>query len=157
MEEMAGRDLRTDPDFFELLVGSYYRLTGNLLIPNDLMGERGTEWLYGSAPFSVVAHDSAPDPVFIYANVAAQKLFGYEWDEFITLPSRLSAEARERGERERFLEVVKRDGFVKGYGGIRVTKSGRCFRIQNATVWQLTDQDGCFRGQAAMLPDISAA
>jgi hypothetical protein len=71
------------------------------------------------------------------------------------LPSRLSAEAPEREERERFLERVRADGFVTGYSGVRITKLGARFRITNATVWQLVDDEGGQHGQAAALPQCS--
>ncbi len=145
-------DLRKDPVFLSLLAGSYSRLTGQTLIPGDIESAREAEWLYEDAPFAILAHDTATDPVFVYGNKAAQELFGYHWDELTSLPSRLSAEAPERGERQRFLEQVKRDGFVAGYSGIRIRKDGRRFRIENATVWQLIDEAGTYQGQAAMLP-----
>lgn len=102
--------------------------------------------------FAILAHNTAPDPVFVYGNKAAQRRFGYEWEELTALPSRLSAEAPERIERQRFLERVTRNGFVTGYRGIRIAKSGKRFRIENATVWQLIDIEGICHGQAAMLP-----
>jgi hypothetical protein len=155
-EKIGSMDLRQDQTFFDLLVGSYHRLTGDALIPSGGMtGKRALEWLYKDAPFAVLAHNSAQDPVFIYANKTAQRIFEYEWDEFMALPSRLSAEAPERSERLRFLEQVKRDGFIRGYSGVRISKSARRFRITNATVWQLTDTDDIYLGQAAVLPQIS--
>jgi len=114
--------------------------------------ELSAEWLYRDASFGVLAHDATFDPVFVYGNEAAQRLFEYPWEELTVLPSRLSAEAPERNERERFLEQVRRNGFVTGYSGIRVSKSGKRFRIDNATVWQLIDTKGTYHGQAAMLP-----
>lgn len=145
-------DLRNDLSFFHLLADSYRRLVGESLTPEGMTAEQGMRWLYADAPFVVLAHNTAPDPVFIYGNKAAQRRFGYEWEELTVLPSRLSAEAIERGERQRFLERVARDGFVTGYGGIRIAKSGQRFRIENATVWQLIDAEGRYCGQAAMLP-----
>jgi hypothetical protein len=50
---------------------------------------------------------------------------------------------------------VTRDGFVTGYSGVRVTKSKRRFRIEHATVWQLIDEQGIYRGQAAMIPQAT--
>ncbi|HTF61449.1 MAG TPA: MEKHLA domain-containing protein [Edaphobacter sp.] len=149
---MASSDLRFDLSFFRLLRDSYHRLTGLSLTPEKLDESQASEWLYKSAPFGVLAHNTATDPVFVYGNQTAQSLFGYSWDELTALPSRLSAEAPERGERQRFLEQVQRDGFVSGYSGIRITKDGRRFRIENATVWQLIDDHGTHHGQAAMLP-----
>ncbi|HEY8276762.1 MAG TPA: MEKHLA domain-containing protein, partial [Methyloceanibacter sp.] len=54
----------TDPEFFALLTGSYARLVGVPLVPE------GTDanWLYAEAPFVILAHNTEPDPIFIYAN-----------------------------------------------------------------------------------------
>jgi PAS domain-containing protein len=150
---LQNMDLRNDLSFFHLLADSYRRFIGHPLIPEAMTAEGGMRWLYEDAPFGILAHNTAPDPVFIYGNKAAQERFGYQWEELTVLPSRLSAEAPERAERQQFLEQVARDGFVAGYDGIRIAKSGRRFRIKNATVWQLIDATGGYRGQAAMLPD----
>ena len=48
-------------------------------------------WLYEHAPFGLLAHDTSADPRFVYANSTAQGCFGYAWEEFVGLPSRLSA------------------------------------------------------------------
>lgn len=138
-------DLRNDPAFFELLTGSYARLVGAPLVPEGATAS----WLYEDAPFVVVAHNTDADPRFVYANKRAQACFEYPWDEFITLPSRLSAEAPNREERARILEAVARDGFVRGYRGVRISKSGRRFWIDDGIVWQLIDTQGINRGQAA--------
>jgi hypothetical protein len=64
-------------------------------------------------------------------------------------PSRLTAEAPDREERARLLEIVTRRGFIDDYSGIRVSKTGRRFRISRATVWNLLTEDGRPCGQAA--------
>ncbi len=138
-------DLRYDQAFFDLIVGSYARLLGAPLVPDGAT----PGWLYDEAPFAVVAHNTDADPRFVYANRRAQACFEYPWDEFVSLPSRLSAEAPNREERARILEDVSRDGFVRGYRGIRISKSGRRFWIDDGVVWQLIDADGMNRGQAA--------
>lgn len=145
----------TDPDFFKLLSTSYARLLGTPLVPGDMTPAEAARWLYEDAPFGVLAHDTQADPVFVYGNLRAQSLFGYTWNELTALPSRLSAEAPERSERQAFLEQVTRAGFVTGYRGIRVRKTGGRFWIERATVWQLFDEDGVHRGQAAMIPHVS--
>jgi hypothetical protein len=38
---------------------------------------------------------------------------------------------------------------VDNYSGIRISASGRRFRIENATVWNLADAGGRIHGQAA--------
>ncbi|KZB99071.1 MULTISPECIES: MEKHLA domain-containing protein [Methylobacterium] len=137
-------DLSHDPDFFALLTGSYARRLGESLVPAGA----DADWLYVEAPFAVLAHDGGADPRFVYANRTAQACFGYAWDELVGLPSRLSAEAPERAERQRLLDAVTRDGFSRGYRGLRIAKDGRRFWIDQAVVWQL-DRDGATVGQAA--------
>jgi hypothetical protein len=141
-------DLATDPAFFALLTGSFAQLLGRPLVAPG----QDAAWLYRDAPFAVVAHNTDPDPRFVYANATAQRCFEYPWAEFTTLPSRLSAEAPERGERQRLLDAVARDGFIADYRGLRIAKSGRRFWIEDGIVWQLVDAAGIRRGQAATFP-----
>jgi PAS domain-containing protein len=141
-------DRKTDPEFFALLTGSYKRLVGAPLVPPG----KDAGWLYADAPFAVVAHDADADPKFVYANKAAQACFDYSWEEMIGLPSRLSAEAPERAERQTLLDAVAQKGFMTGYSGIRVAKSGRRFLIENGVVWELIDRNGARHGQAATFP-----
>jgi PAS domain S-box-containing protein len=145
-----------DPDFFTLLDESHTRLLGTPLLADETRTPaEAARWLYENAPFGILAHDTQADPVFVYGNLRAQRLFGYTWNELTALPSRLSAEAPERSERQAFLEQVTRNGYVDGYRGLRVRKSGERFWIEHATVWQLFDHDGVYRGQAAMIPHVS--
>jgi PAS domain-containing protein len=145
-------DLSVNPAFFALLDSSYSRLLGRSLAPAGMTIEAAARWLYEDAPFGILAHNTDADPTFIYGNKAAQKRFEYTWLELTSLRSRLSAEAPNREERQQFLERVGRDGFVTGYRGLRIAKTGKRFWIEDATVWQLTDDSGTYRGQAAMLP-----
>jgi len=138
-------DLSTDAGFFALLTDSYARLVGTPLVPPA----KDAGWLYREAPFVVVAHGTDQDPKFIYANKAAQACFEYSWEEFMSLPSRLSAEAPDRAERQSLLAEVARNGFLCGYQGLRVAKSGRRFIIEDGVVWELVDRDGTRHGQAA--------
>jgi hypothetical protein len=137
--------LKTDASFFELLTESYARLVGTPLVPPG----RDATWLYREAPFVVLAHEAGPDPRFIYANNTAQDCFGYSWEEFLALPSRLSAESQDQAERQRLLDQVRRDGFMSGYRGVRIAKSGRRFIIADGVVWELIDKHGTRHGQAA--------
>lgn len=146
--------LSTDTTFFLLLSDSYRRLLGKSLVPDGMSVSEGAIWLYESAPFGILAHNTAPDPIFVYGNKRAQTIFGYDWNELTRLPSRLSAEAPERSARQAFLDQVARDGFVADYRGVRITQSGTRFRVEHATVWQLMDSAGNHHGQAAMLPEV---
>jgi hypothetical protein len=102
------------------------------------------------APFVVVSHGTEADPVLNYGNRAALALWEMSWEELTRTPSRLTAEAPNREERARLLEVVARRGFIDDYSGVRIAKSGRRFRISRATVWNLLTTDGKPCGQAAM-------
>jgi len=102
------------------------------------------------APFALLSHGTETDPIINYANHTAQQLFEMGWDEFTKLPSRLSAEAVVQQERNALLKRVSDSGYIDDYSGVRVAKSGRRFKIEDATVWNLQDVDGNYRGQAAM-------
>ena len=140
-------DNRYLADHAAVLLASYARLTGRELVPAGDAHARARA-LY-EAPFVVVSHDTAPDPVFSYANLAAQRLFGMGWDEFVMLPSRCSAEPVERAEREVLLRRVAEQGYIDDYAGVRIAKDSRRFRIEAAVVWNLTGPDGRPAGQAA--------
>ncbi|VVE66965.1 MEKHLA domain-containing protein [Pandoraea anapnoica] len=144
--------LHSDPAFFQLLADSHARLLGRPLVPQDIPSEDAVEWLYEHAPFAVLAHNTAADPVFVYGNKMAQRRFGYDWAEITRLPSRLSAEAPNRAERQQFLERVQRLGYESGYKGVRITKTGERFMIEEATLWQLIDDEGKLHGQAVVIP-----
>ncbi|MBT0769897.1 MEKHLA domain-containing protein [Kineosporia sp. J2-2] len=142
--------MKTSADFADLLITSYSRRTGTDLVAPNLRGAEAAAWLY-QAPFGLLVHDTAPDPVFVYANLTAQSIFGYSWDEFVGLPSRLSADEDDRDDRQVFMEAVARRGYAENYRGRRITKHGRCFWIEQTTVWNLAQADGSPAGQAAMI------
>jgi hypothetical protein len=146
----SAMSLSVDPAFYELLSGSYERLVGMPLIPPEQEKQNAARWLYEAAPFCVLAHNTARDPVFIYGNKMAQACFEYSWDELMSLPSSLSAEEVNREERQRLLNMVKKNGFATNYRGLRIAKSGRRFWIEDVTVWQLVDSKGDLHGQAAI-------
>lgn len=133
-----------------LLAESYQRLTGKALIDNaagDLAVLREALW---SAPFAIVAHGTEADPVFFYGNEYALRCFEMEFDEFARLPSRLSAEPVNQAAREQALRMVAERGYIDGYSGMRIARSGRRFMITDCTIWNLTDENGGLHGQAAV-------
>ncbi|MGO8586990.1 MEKHLA domain-containing protein, partial [Rhizobium ruizarguesonis] len=75
--------------------------------------------------------------------------FESSWEAFITLPSRLSAEAPDRAARDRLLNTVAANGFIAAYRGLRLAKSGRRFYVKNAIVCGLFDRSGCRHCPAA--------
>jgi hypothetical protein len=102
------------------------------------------------APFVLVSHGVESDPILNYGNATALKLWEMTWAELTQTPSRLTAEAPNREERARLLAAVTRNGFIDNYAGVRISKTGRRFRIQQATVWNLLGADEGYGGQAAM-------
>lgn len=132
-----------------LLLDSYQRLTGKELIQPTLADDARAQALY-QAPFGVVSHNTAEDPIFNYGNQTALRLFEMDWESFTQLPSRLSAEPVNRDERQRLLARVTRDGFIDDYRGIRISSTGNRFWIEDATVWNLLDRNGTYHGQAAV-------
>jgi PAS domain S-box-containing protein len=145
--------LARDPTFIDLVTNAYRRRLGTSLLPPTVHPGDAAGWLYHEAPFCLLAHNTAADPRFVYANRTAQTCFGYDWDEITSLPSRLSAETPNQVERQELIDAVRRAGFVTGYRGLRIAKSGRRFWIENVTMWQLTDATGAVRGQAAIYGD----
>lgn len=135
-------------DHIRLLRHSYRQLLHRDLLAADLEDEAAAQAIY-TAPFVVVSHDTAADPIFNYANQTALNLFEMTWAEFTALPSRQSAEPPNREERDRLLATVTRQGYIDNYSGIRISKTGKRFWIQDVTVWNLSDRDGNYQGQAA--------
>lgn len=134
-----------------MLSSSYTRFVGGSLVPPDIAPTDAARWLYEDASFAILAHDTDADPTFVYGNVVAQKRFEYTWTELTNLRSRYSAELPNREERKRLLDRVSRDGYAGDYRGVRISKSGRRFMIEDATLWQLVDEQGRVQGQAVKI------
>jgi hypothetical protein len=131
------------------LARSFRKWTGRDLLPG-LFNPAGLARNVFEAPFVVVSHGLETDPVLNYGNAAALALWEMSWEELTRTPSRLTAEAPNREERARLLDAVTKRGFIDDYCGVRISKSGRRFRIHRATVWNLLTADGKPCGQAAM-------
>lgn len=138
-----------DPVFVQALIASYAKALSEPLIPARVAPENWSAWLYEQADFAVLAHDTAEDPVFVYANLEAQRCFERAWPEIVGLPSRLSAEAPNRAERAAMLARVAEEGYSRDYRGIRVARSGRRFWIERGIIWNVWAADGTRLGQAA--------
>ncbi|HIH44407.1 MAG TPA: MEKHLA domain-containing protein, partial [Candidatus Methanoperedenaceae archaeon] len=64
-------------------------------------------------------------------------------------PSRITAEPVNREERARVLEQVRQNGFTDSYQGVRISRTGRRFLVEQATVWNILDENERYAGQAA--------
>jgi hypothetical protein len=141
-------------DHLSPILRSYHQLTGRHLISASDTGSSSESSieaarLLNEAPFFVASHGLEDDPVLNYGNLCALDLFAMNWDEFTKTPSRYTAEAPNRAERERLLKAVSEKGFIDDYSGVRITADGRRFRIHQATVWNVHDDTGKKIGQAA--------
>jgi MEKHLA domain-containing protein len=119
----------------------------NLVSPTLSPEEQAREVFH--APFVLLSHNTAPDPILNYANQTGLRLFELSWEDLAVMPSRLTAAAPAQAERARLLSEVSMRGFIDDYSGVRVTKTGRRFSIDRATVWNLLDASGAPYGQAA--------
>lgn len=135
-------------DHVHCLLHSFQHWTGRELIPAAGSNkDRGETLFY--APFVVLSHGIQEDPVLNYGNHAALALWEMTWTEFTNMPSRLTAEAVNRKDRARLLDQVKHQGYTDDYRGVRISRSGRRFLVEKATVWNIMDSNGQYAGQAA--------
>ena len=134
-------------DHAACLCASYRRWTGKDLVVAS--SDRSlAESLYRSAEV-VLSHDTSPDPLFNYANLAGQELFEMDWAKVITTPSRFSAEPVNREERARLMTTVSEQGYIDNYRGVRISATGKRFLIERATVWNVLNESKELIGQAA--------
>lgn len=132
----------------KIILDTYYKITGIPLFDLSDSDEQKSYLLY-HAPFVVVSHGIEEDPIFNYANATAQKLWNLDWEAFVQLPSKQSAEPDRQEERQRLLDTAAKQGYVDGYEGIRKSSDGKRFKIQNVLLWNLSDENGKPLGQAA--------
>jgi hypothetical protein len=135
----------------KILADSYYYWTKKELIARNL-DEVQTSFLLYHASFVVVSHGIDNDPIFNYANLKAQELWKLNWDQFTSMPSRLSAEQVQEADRKKILEEAEKSGYITDYSGIRISSESKKFKIENTTLWNVVDAKGLYLGQAAMFP-----
>lgn len=131
-----------------LLFDSFARVVGRPLLASVLRGPALAAALW-EMPAVLVSHGLGTDPLFNYANAAGLALFEMDRTQFMATPSRESAEPANQEARAKVMHEVERQGFMNGYSGIRIARSGRRFRIEDATIWNVIDADGRYCGQAA--------
>lgn len=101
------------------------------------------------APLAVLAHDTRPDPLCIYANDAALTAFELSPADAPAFATSRTVEPTAREERRGALSRAEDVGLLSGYSGVRVSTTGRRFRIRDGQIWTLLDDDGRRVGQAA--------
>lgn len=136
----------------QLLYDSFRRWMGRELLSLTGDGEAQAQQLF-NAPFMVVSHGVETDPIFNYGNRSALELWELSWSEFTQLPSRKSAESMLREERQKLLSQVESQGFGT-YSGVRISSTGKRFKIKEGLLWNVVDAQSRYCGQAATFSDI---
>ena len=145
-----------DVFFQSMTLASTYKQRTDL----QLLGDRkvpvteGVKALF-YAPFVCCSHDE--NDTFNYANKAALKLWEFEWDDFIGMPSTKSADGEDeeiQKERRQLLDDALEKGVVYNYNGVRKSKNGKEFMVKDATLWTLVDRDGDKLGQAVKFSKV---
>lgn len=133
----------------QLLLDSFQKAVGRNLIvrtENPILDLQFIE----NADFVLISHNNDPDPILTYGNPKALELWEMSWNEFTSTPSKETAEEENRRMREEMLEQAKVQGYFDNYEGVRVSKNGKRFRIKDALIWNLVDENGNQVGQAAV-------
>lgn len=130
------------------LLRSFQHWTGSALLESTDEPTAIAQQLF-EAPFVVLSHGIEADPIYNYGNQAALDLWELDWDQFTQMPSRLSAEPIEQIERDRLLQQAKQQGYISDYQGVRISSTGKRFRIENVILWDVLDETGQRCGQAA--------
>ncbi|NJM58330.1 MAG: MEKHLA domain-containing protein [Synechococcales cyanobacterium RU_4_20] len=129
------------------LLNSFLRCTDRSLLPPESAPSVSTvEFLQSQAqqlfeaPFVVVSHGIQADPIFNYGNRKALELWELSWDELTQMPSRKTAEVEFQGARSQMLAEALHKGYIDYYEGIRISSTGRRFRILDGIIWNVVDE-----------------
>lgn len=139
-------------DYIYQMTNSLKELTNIELVDSTLSLEEQAKQVF-NADYVFLAHNGSSDPIFNYANQTALNLFEMSWEEITKLPSKYSAESDERGQRDKFINEVTEKGYSKDYSGIRISKTGKRFKIKNVILWNVYDAENNRIGQAAMFDE----
>jgi len=139
-------------EYVSLIINSLKRFKGVYLADPRLSARDQAQQVY-EAPYILVAHNATADPIFQYSNKKGLELFEMSWGEFTKLNSKYSAEPQNRNAREQMLKEVLTKGYADNYCGVRISKTGRRFHINSATVWNIIDNENKKQGQAAVFKD----
>lgn len=131
-----------------LVLDSFVHWTGMELLNRTGSRREQAQRLF-SAPFVVASHGIEADPILNYGNAQALQLWEMDWQEFVRTPSRITAEPVNQAERARMLQQAATQGLIRDYRGVRISRTGKRFLVEHATVWNVIDQYQNKVGQAA--------
>ena len=135
-------------EHIDRLLTSFSSLLGRDLILRHGNIEEQSHALFHT-PSVIVSHGIEDDPILNYGNEAALCLWEMTWDELVQTPSRKTAEPINRAEREKLLTRTRHNGYIDDYSGVRISKTGKRFKIERAIIWNISDAHSQYCGQAA--------
>ena len=151
--EMPALGNRYQEDFIARVAAAFARVTGGDLVaeapldPSDL-GRSAWE-----GNFALLTHDNSA--ILTYGNRFVLDLWEMDWETLTRTPSRQTAPDEDRAARAAILSDVERNGFTRSYGGRRGSRSGKFFRIENAIVFTLIDEEGAGFGTGAFFKSVT--
>ncbi|HXV27820.1 MAG TPA: MEKHLA domain-containing protein, partial [bacterium] len=99
-----------------LILSNYRHWTGRSLWRNDKTDRDLVSEVF-FAPMILCSAGIEEDPILNYGNQKALDLWEMDWATFTRTPGRLTAEPMERHARAKFLETVRKQGYVDDYRG----------------------------------------
>jgi MEKHLA domain len=107
-----------------------------------------------NADFYLLSHNTATDPILTYGNQQVLDRWEVTWVELTAMRSSETAKPIDRSARSKLMAQVKAHNYVSEYSGVRISKTGREFKILDGTIWNLFINDGSFYGQAAWFKSV---
>ncbi len=135
--------------FIARVAQSFHQVTGRSLLNEAGLDPKALGRSAWFGDFALLTHRGDPGAVLNYGNEFALKLWEMDWNSFTATPSADTAPRNASAGRDLLMEKVARQNYVSGYAGERVSRTGRRFLIENATVWRLLDDRGGSFGMAA--------
>jgi hypothetical protein len=128
-------------DFVMRVVASFDRATGGDLVREAGLDPNAIGRSAWDGNFALLCHSN--NAILTYANRFALALWEMDWPTMLVTPSQQTApQGEDRETRAALLDEVARNGFIRNYTGRRVSRTGKLFLIENATVWTLFDEVG---------------
>ncbi len=148
-----GPDNDYQNDFVTRVAHAFARITGASLDDGD-PSDLGRRIWFGD--FALLTHRGDTKATLNYGNQFALRLWECDWDTLTNMPSAATAPPDARAMRADMMDRVVQDGFVTGYSGRRISRTGKMFTIQGGIIWRLLDENGTDFGVGAIFRDYEA-
>eukprot|EP01025_Chloroclados_australasicus_P053218 TRINITY_DN6242_c0_g1_i1.p2 TRINITY_DN6242_c0_g1~~TRINITY_DN6242_c0_g1_i1.p2 ORF type:complete len:210 (+),score=17.28 TRINITY_DN6242_c0_g1_i1:74-703(+) len=141
--------------YLKLLAMSYEREMGTKLVDNyhDINVLSEELWYLECG---ILSHDVTAEPyLYLFANQAALKAFGGEWDDIVGKPSKFCVGAHGQDKRNMFLQEAFENGHAIGFDLSREYFVGHKILIKKCVLFNVKNTDGQIIGQAAVNSGIA--